>query len=161
MRRLKRGGIALAVLLGVVLPVLAGDQDGQSTPPVSNWLTDWFGHKDKAAEKKLPNGSEGNPVMLARPAPELASNVFDRESKACLRRMEVCDRLEICAEQAGDAEQVRRVQQLRERVFALYQQRTANLSMTAAAHPQGDASPSVETGVLLGDTPTTSLRGDR
>jgi hypothetical protein len=36
--------------------------------------------------------------------------------------------MELLAEQAGDYEQVRRVQQLQQRIYAIYLQRTASIS---------------------------------
>jgi hypothetical protein len=125
MRRLKRGGIALAVLLGLAMPVLAADQDA---PASSNWWGSWFGGKDKPAEKKPQLQKDDQPAVPIPAAGDSAATVFTREWDAYFRRIAVCDRLESYALQAGDNEAVRRVQQLKERVDVLYKERTANLS---------------------------------
>jgi hypothetical protein len=129
MRRLKRGGIALALLIGLAAPVLADDQDAPRSGGISSWLFGGlFSNKPAATDAKPIIPVEERPFTAAPAPAAAASAVFERESNAYLRRIIVCDRLEILADQAGDAEQVRRVQQLKERAFAIYQQRTATLS---------------------------------
>jgi len=170
MRRLKRGGIALAVLLGLAVPVLAGDQDGKTD---SNWWGSWFGRKDKPVENKAQLQKDNQPVVAAPAAADSAANVFAREWDAYFRRIAVCDRLESYALQAGDNEAVRRVQQLKERVDAIYKQRTASLSgkpatsaIDEAALQQNLGTRSSQTSLLpqggtAGESRTANLGGNR
>ena len=109
MRRLKRGGIALALLLGLAAAALAGDQDSPSSSTGSSWWGSWFGQKDKPAEKKPIKPIDEQPLAPAPAGPNLAASVFEREQANFLRRTQVCDQLKRFALQAGDADQLHRL----------------------------------------------------
>ncbi len=138
MRRLRRGGIALALLLGLATPILAGDQD---SPSGSNWLTNMFGPKDKPTDNR-PTTAGADPVVRLdvgesdrsqSPAASAdgAAALREREMATYLRRIQVCDKLKQFAMDANDMEQLRRIEQLEERVGRIYQKRTASLSGSA------------------------------
>lgn len=134
MRRLRQGGIALAVLLGLAMPALAGDQDGQSSSGGSGLLATLFGQTGKK-----PESMDDKPIVVAPVSTERASTLFEREQGTLLRRMEVCGKLKEIALQAGDQEQLNRIEQLEERIWPLYQQRTANLPVSPAVAREDNA----------------------
>ena len=139
MRRLRRGGIALALLLGLATPILAGDQD---SPSGSNWLTNIFGPKDKPTDNR-PTTAGADPVVRLdvgesdrsqSPAASAdgAAALREREMATYLHRIQVCDKLKQFAMDANDMEQAAAHRATgRARVGRIYQKRTASLSGSA------------------------------
>lgn len=126
MRRSMSGGLALAILLGLAVPVLAGDKDDGGS-----WWPTWLGGKKKPASQTEPDMQVIERTVTAAPA-DLAASVRQKEWNAYWRRQEAADKLELLALQTGDEEQMRRIQQLKERIWSVYQKRTAQLSGTSA-----------------------------
>lgn len=131
MRRLWRG-IALALLLGVAAPVLATEpldlakkKAADKTASSGSWWSSWFGRKERPEDKKTSAAPE-KPTPQLSPA-ESVARLRQREEDAYWRRNEVCLRLKQLAQQAGDEEQVQRIEQLEERNFSIFQQRLASL----------------------------------
>jgi len=125
MRRCLRGGIALALLLGLAWPVLAGDKDGAADTG-SSWLPSWLGGKKKPQPKKDPAMQVTERPITVSPA-DLAASVREQELNAFHRRHEALLEMEKYAILAGDEEQVRRIHQLQERTMTIYRKRTAHL----------------------------------
>lgn len=133
MRRLRRGGVTLALLLGLAGPVLAAEPPdtatkaaGGSASGSGSWWSSWFGHKEQPEDKKASSAAE-KPATPPAPA-ETAATIRQREYDAYWRRNDVCLRLKQAAQLAGDDEQMHRIEQLEDRIWAVYQQRLANLS---------------------------------
>jgi len=144
------GGIALALLLGLAGHVLAADPD-TSTSGGWSWMPSWLGGTKKPAPRKEPELQ-----VLEKPKPtaaDLAAGLREKEWNAMWRRQQAADKLELLATEAGDEEQVRRIQQLKERIFAIYQKRTARLS-------DNPGSSEMDEGLLEKNLGTTSRRPD-
>jgi hypothetical protein len=132
MRRLRGGGVTLALLLGLAGPILAaepldaaGKAAGGSASSSGSWWGSWFGHKEQPEDKKPHSPAEKS---VTPPAPaETAVTIRQREWDAYWRRNEVCLRLKQAAQVAGDDEQVRRIEQLEDRIWTVFQQRLASL----------------------------------
>ena len=100
-----------------------------------------FGPKDKPTDNK-PTTAGADPVVRLdvgesdhsqSPAASAdgAAALREREMATYLRRIQVCDKLKQFAMDANDMEQLRRIEQLEERVGRIYQKRTASLSGSA------------------------------
>ncbi len=136
MRRRMSAGIALALLLGLAASVRGADPD-PSTSGGWSWMPSWLGGKKKPAPKKEP---ELQVLEKPRPTPEdPASNLRQKEANAFYRRQEALDKLELLAFQAGDEEQIRRIHQLKDRIWAVYLKRTASLSTSPAGAEMDEA----------------------
>jgi len=123
-------GMAVAVLLTglAASAALAQESDGDlhSAAPKPKSLWDgWFTPAAKPAEKKL------DPIAAPPAGPtaaEVGAATRKRELAAYTRRMEVCDRLmEVAVANNNEAMQAR-IEQLKDRAWELYQQRTSGLS---------------------------------
>jgi hypothetical protein len=126
MRQLGVKGAVLALLLGLAWPALAAEP-GDAKASSGSWWSGWFGGKDKKPDSKPVPADEG-PVVNVAPLIDRSASDREREENAYFRRMAVCDRLMQLAVQTNNQDQQRRIDQLKERVWALYQQRTAHLS---------------------------------
>jgi hypothetical protein len=136
MRGVGRKGLAAALVLGLAVSVaVAQDRDNGSKPAAAGWWSGWFGGQDKPEARKA--GAD-------RPSPgpsvvERAEAVRQRELKNYLRRIDVCDRLAQIAEDANDQQMVSQVEELKERVWAVYQQRSGRLA--PGATPETEDAP--------------------
>ncbi len=145
MRRSMIGGLGLALILSLAAPVLADDKDGKSDSGWSWWPT-WLGGKKKTAKKPA------RPVVEKPVGPsqgDLTASLLDKEMNAFLRRQRVADRLAAMALEAGDDVQLRRINQLQDRIFAVYQQRTAHLSSSQAGTDPAEDGPEQKRGTTL------------
>jgi hypothetical protein len=119
--------MAAALVLGLAVSAAAAEDRDDWPKPASSGSGSWggwFGSKDKPEAKKQATD---------RPAPgpspvERAEAVRQRELKDYLRRIDVCDKLAQVAEDTNDQQLLSRVEEMKERVWAVYQQRTANLA---------------------------------
>jgi hypothetical protein len=136
MRGVGKKGMAAALVLGLAVSVgAAQDRDDGPKPASSGKMAGWFGGKDKAEAKK-------DPADRPLPGPsvvERAEAVRQRELKNYLRRIDVCDKLAQIAEDTNDQQLLSQVEEMKERVWAVYQQRTANLTPGASSESE-DAS---------------------
>lgn len=135
MRGMVAKGLTAALCVGLGLSAArADDADGgdlRSLPPAKpSFWSSWGAKKDKPEVKK-PSTSAADVPARAPANDPLA--VQAREEGAYHRRLEVCDRLmEIAVKNNDDAMQ-ERIQQLMDRAFEVYQQRTAARAVPAEA----------------------------
>ncbi len=147
MRRRGAWGLPIVLLLAAGAPGPAPPDDpidqSAAKPGSGNWLTRWFAPAPKPPEKKLLPKDGQAPDKLdmpkkARSVLEEASAVRAREEAKYLRRSKVCDKLREIAEAADDPALARRADQLEERAWAVYQQRTHDLALGRAPAPELD-----------------------
>jgi hypothetical protein len=128
MGKLGATSMAAALCLGLTLSAARADDgdsgDLRSMPPVKpSWWSGMFATKEPAAAGRKGVQVEGPP-----PPRIVASNpgqVLVREQNAYIRRLEVCDALDDVAEKKGDDALRERVNELRDKAWTVYQQRTA------------------------------------
>ena len=149
MRRLRLGGMAAALFVGLGVAVTiarAGDYYEDNTPESKGLLSGMFGDKPKnqtkpskpvKSAKNARNGRGANEAA-PRPAPtaeggsvELAAVEQQRRMNALIRRMEVCDRLRMIADQTGNEALMIQANELEERANAIYRQQMAGLPLPA------------------------------
>ena len=107
------------------------DGDLHSEPPKPKAFWDgWFAPAAKPVEKK-------HDKIAAPPAGPTAADIAlamrKRELAVYSRRMEVCDRLMEVAIAKNDVAMQERIEQLKDRAWELYQQRTGATSISAAS----------------------------
>ncbi len=175
MRKLGVWGLEVALVVGLGTAVAgAGEEVGprSDAPPVvkprygrRGLLDIWFGPQAKPAPKKASAKSDTNKSdtksatkaeAAAKPANQVDSATAQRrqEEAAFLRREAVCDRLMEIALQTDDQELLHRAEQLRERAWAAYAQRTAHL-------PGGNAGFESDEQILDKHLGTTSTAEER
>lgn len=136
MRRVGIGITAVVLLTGLAATaVLAQEPDGDlhsAAPKPKAFWDGWFTSSAKPVEKKVDPGA----TPPAGPsASEIADATRKRELAAYSRRMEVCDRLMEVAVGANDEAMQARIEQLKDRAWELYQQRTGQLSASGSSSP--------------------------
>jgi hypothetical protein len=139
MRDPRRWGISAVLLLGLGGSLALGaDREERSRYPKPateseskwSWMNpaNWFGSK----EKEKPAASKGkketkkdavSPAEAPSPADESRAR-RNREEADLFRRLAVCDQLREVALRGDDQELLRRAEELSERAFALYAERT-------------------------------------
>jgi hypothetical protein len=153
-------GMTVAVLLtglaasSALAQVTDGDLHSAAPKPKAFW-DGWFTPAAKPVEKKADK--------LAAPpagpsAGEVAAATRKRELAAYSRRMEVCDRLMEVAVQNNDDAMQTRIEQLKDRAWELYQQRTGGLSVSSAPSPD-EAVLDRRLGVSSSGRPLTAATG--
>jgi hypothetical protein len=125
-----------ALLTGLAATAaLAQDTDGDlhsAAPKPKAFWEGWFAPASKPIEKKSDKLA---PPPAGPSAAEVAAATRKRELAAYSRRMEVCDRLmEVAVANNDDAMQAR-IEQLKDRAWELYQQRTGALSASGSPSP--------------------------
>jgi hypothetical protein len=155
--------MAAAASIAALMAATAGaqttgpDGDLRSQPPQSAaWWDVWFapaGPKP-AAVKPVADGEKA--VISAPTGVEASAAVRRREQAAYLRRQAVCDRLRQVAVQSGDDALYQQAQDLEDRAWALYQDRTAGLP-GGSSLVEGDAAPRPKGG--RGDSRAELMRG--
>jgi hypothetical protein len=135
MRGVGKKELAAALILGLAVSFAAAqDRDNGTKPAASGWWTGWLGGKDKQEAKEVDRPLSG-PLTVER-----AEVVRQRELKNYLRRIDVCDKLAQIAEDTNDQQLLSQVEEMKERVWAVYQQRTAHLTPATASEAE-DAAP--------------------
>jgi hypothetical protein len=104
------------------------DSDSKSNANKSSFWSGWFGDKPKPAAKTKPISTDEKPAPRAV---DLAGAEQKRQMNAALRRAEVCLRLRQIALDTGNEDLQRLADELEERAWAIYRQKTANLPITA------------------------------
>ncbi len=139
MRDPRRWAVSAVLLLGLGASLAAGaDREDRTrypkppTEPESSWgwvnPMNWFGGKEK--EKPAPKKDRKDAKKDARkeaPLPSPAEEARQRQARAeadFWRRVEVCDKLREIALRKDDATMLQRVEELSERVYAVYLQRS-------------------------------------
>lgn len=142
MRRLGLGGMATALIVGLgaaVATTRGSDYDGKA-PVAKGLLSGLFGEKPKspALVDKEGGAVKTEPTVTV----ESAAALQHRHMNALLRRMEVCDRLQLIANQTGDESLMNRAFELQERANDIYRRQTAGLPLPTSkpvAVPADDA----------------------
>lgn len=147
MRRRDLGGVAAALVVGLGVAVAtarAGDYYDDGTPEPKGLLSGMFNEKPKSqakpnkkakTTKNVQNNAEQKNLL---PAPSAETSTVEREEverqrreNALLRRMAVCDRLRMIANQTGNETLMTQANELEERANAVYRQQMAGLSLPA------------------------------
>jgi hypothetical protein len=151
MRRLILGGVAAALLMGLGVAVAttrAGDYYEDESSEPKGLLSGVFGEKPKSQatksqanrSKSSKNSKNGKNASEATPKPvptaeggyvEQAAAEQQRRMNALIRRMEVCDRLRMIADQTGNEALMLQANELEERANALYRNQMAGLPLPA------------------------------
>jgi hypothetical protein len=126
MREVSKQGMAMALVLGLAVSLAAAQGRDDGPRPMASgsgrW-SEWLSGKDKPeAKKEAVEKPSAGPSVLER-----AEAVRQRELKNYLRRIDVCDKLAQIAEDTNDPQLLNEIEEIKERVWAVYQQRTANL----------------------------------
>jgi hypothetical protein len=130
MRKVGAGMSAAVLLAGLATSAASaqyGDGDLHSAPPTQKtWWDGWFTAAPKPPAHKPETGAA--PAPAAPAIVETAAAAHKRERAALDRRQEVCDRLMEIAVRNNDEAMQTQIEQLRDRAWEVYQQRTAALS---------------------------------
>ncbi len=168
MRRLGTGLGAVALLGVAVTAALADDvlSDGQDGPqpkyaadrPGSTSWNTLFGPSDKDKGRNAAPAGQPMPAPTAPPVADRAASIQQREEKAFMRRMAVCDRLRQIAEATNDADLGRQADALQEQAWLIYTRRTASLGLPGTDEAvlqqrlgTGTATPRPRAGAPAGD----------
>ena len=168
---------AAALMLGLASAAKAqnGDGDYHSLPAQSpSWFSGWFSWgKTSSVVKNSPvlAPTPGSPSEAATPTPLEASRAdSDPEWKALWRRLDVCHRLMEISDKNSDDALRRRAEELEQRAWDLYHQRTNRPGSSPTRFESDEASLSKRLGgdgqKLLtptsgGDGRMMGLRGDK
>lgn len=135
MRRLGLGRVTAALIVGLAAAVATtrgADNDGNA--PVAKGLLSGLFH-----EKPRSSAKQENKAIEEKPQPthsiESATAQQQRHMNAWFRRVEVCDRLRMIAEQTGNETLRNQANELEERATAIYRQQTSGLPLAAPAAP--------------------------
>jgi hypothetical protein len=146
MRRRRLGGMASALLMGLAAAVATargGEYVEDNSPQAEGLLSGLFHEKPRKQTKDGPNAKNTKNVQKTgeiqpRPVAAGASGSVEsaiveqqRRQNALIRRMEVCDRLRIIANQTGNEALMMQANELEERANAIYRQQTASLPLPA------------------------------
>jgi hypothetical protein len=142
MRKRWLWGLGITLLVGLsVATSRAGASDEDDPPPSKihyargpGLFERWFGSSNKPEEKK-PAKKDTAKADKDKPEKPVAENpvaVRAREEAALMRRIQVCDRLKNLANQINDDELYRRAEELDQKAWAVYQQRTSHLPVSNA-----------------------------
>jgi hypothetical protein len=125
--------MAAALCAGLMVATArAGDGDGdlRALPPVKpSWWSGMTAAKEEPAVPKKIVPAENLPPQ---PAANTAATVQAREEAAYLRRMQVCDDLLEVADRTGDEAFREKVNQLMDKVWEVYLQRTGSVRARGA-----------------------------
>src|SRR5690348_12639595 len=151
MRRVGAWGMAAALVVGLGAAVAeAGERDGNTRPEPRGLLSGLFGDKPKAKTDKQPAADD-------RPAPSRTTEAVlleqQRQMNALLRRMQVCDRLRLIAEQTGNDELMRQADVLEARAEEVYRQQTAQLPLPSQPLEADATPPAPKPAVKPADAP--------
>jgi len=129
-------GFALLLGIGLAAPLLAADPPDDAEPSTGlnfHWAS-WMQDTGRPVPKKKAPATKSKDTAAAKPAAAKVANVVDRvttererEVKAYLRRVTVCDELRRVALETHDEVLERKVDFLEQRAKAVYEQRTAHL----------------------------------
>lgn len=146
MRRLRLGGVAAAVLMGLGASVATAggiEYYEDNTPEPKGLLSGLLNEKPKTQANRSKNARNARSAQNAgeikpRPTASAASGSVEaaaaeqqRRMNALIRRMEVCDRLRMIANQTGNEALMNQANELEERANAIYRQQMAGLPLPA------------------------------
>src|SRR5262245_38501030 len=159
MRMARVGGLAAAVVLGLALSAQAGEWGG--------WLRGWFAPRKK---EEVRATVAPLPRPIVQPSAEVYERQRRREESALFRRQEAVLKLMEIADSTGNEDLRRQVEQLDQRAWEVYQQRTASLATGGNRDSADEAvldkhlgGATAPTGARRGGagTRTANLRGDQ
>jgi hypothetical protein len=131
MRRLCVWTIAILVLSAPAV-ARAGDNDGDDTTPKGSWFGRLFQTKSQPATKaKDPQAEKKAAAEKYATTVKAAKATQARELSDLLRRSAVCEKLWDIAMFTNDNELLRKAEQLNQRAWDMYQQRTNKLPVGA------------------------------
>lgn len=133
MRRVGSGGVTAALIVGLGLSVATVEgADNDAKPPVGKGLLSGLFHeKPRTQVKPITTPSEVSPQPAT--STETVAAEQQRHMNALMRRMEVCDRLRMIANQTGNETLMSQADELEERANAIYRRQTAGLPLPAQA----------------------------
>jgi hypothetical protein len=117
--------IAVIMLVaGIAAPVWGQASKGDAPARSSSWWPGWLSF-GKKADKKAPEPPEApvRPLPLPRLDPAVSAMREKGEKDDLLRRVKVCDRLRLIAEETGDGDLARKADHLEQRAWEYYRQR--------------------------------------
>jgi hypothetical protein len=128
---------ALALGAGVASAV-AQTPGPTDAPAESGWKIGWLARLfgGQKAEPQKPPAKAQNPKVEDIPQLQVldsTASLLEREGGELSRRRAVCDKLRLIALQTGDEALMRRANELDDRAWALYQQRTAAVAVPGSA----------------------------
>lgn len=128
-----RGKMALGAwvfLAGLACASIVRADDDTKMAPRGNWFTRFFtGDKKEAETKKADAKKDTGPPL---------QELHARAKEDLLRRQLICLRLSEIAEETGDAELKRKADQLDQRAFEIYLQRTGSPTRSPITLPEDD-----------------------
>lgn len=151
------GKVAAILLLGAILGTAAAQPMTRGGRPVgaphpSELYDQLFGGgktktaKQKGSKAKAPaaapaksQAAADKPAAEEKPVVEKAADRFEREQRAFLRRLAVCDRLRQIAIQTNDEGLFRQADQLQEQAWSLCLERTGMVPVEDEALPVDEA----------------------
>jgi hypothetical protein len=147
--------VAAALILGLgaaVTTTRGADTDGNA-PAAKGLLSGLFHEKPRSHAKKENKPVEEKPQPV--PTVESATAQQQRHMNAWFRRVEVCDRLRMIADQTGNDSLRDQANELEERATAIYRQQTSGLPLTAPVPSMGERQkPVVESKRAVASAPT-------
>ena len=120
--------LAMAILAGMSSNGFSADDPNPPTRPSYRPGTFYGNNDPKPEPKPVPKEKKESPAAPKVSPVDVAAQQSEKEMANYLRREQVCDRLALLAIQSGDAEQIRRVEELKERVFSVYKKRVSSFS---------------------------------
>jgi hypothetical protein len=151
-----RAKFALAGLVLVVALTggrMAQADDEPKAAPKGNWFTRLF-----VSEKKEPDPKKIE--VKKEPGPSL-EELHARAKSELLRRQLICVRLREIAEETHDAELQRKADQLDQRAFEIYLEKTGAPSRTPVMLPEDEAFPRPRSGAAAPAARATNNRPSR
>jgi hypothetical protein len=134
MRRLGSGGVTAALIVGLGTAVAAAQgADNDVAAPVGNGLLSGLFHEKPRSSAKITDPKVGE--VKPQPVNTIESTEAERQRyvNAWFRRVEVCDRLRMIAEQTGNEALRNQATELEERANAIYRLQTSRLPLPAQA----------------------------
>ena len=143
MRRVGAGMTAAVLLAGLAATAASAQQsdgDLHAAAPKTKAIWDgWFTPAPKPAEPK-PDAVV-TPAAVGPSAADLAAMARKRERAALDRRWEVCDRLMEVAVRNNDQAMQAQIEQLHDRAWEVYQQRTSGVFVSSPVTTDEKAAP--------------------
>ncbi len=154
MRKLRVWGLGAVLFaggLGMSAAMAADTKDAEEQPSAkSGWNWNVFGSKDKPAAATDKPKAEPEPPKPVRPDP---ATILKQERDKLMRRTAACLRLQEIALQTNDAELQRVADQLSDRAYQVYLQRTANVGGGAMLPESTGPAKTVDTHAISGPEP--------
>ena len=127
------GGVAAALVVGLGGAVAtAWGADNDIASPVGNGLLSGLFHEKPRSQAQIEKQASDQKLQQASSIESMAAEQ-QRHMNALMRRMEVCDRLRMIANQTGNEALMTQANELEERANAIYRLQTSRLPLSAQA----------------------------